>query len=259
MLKSGAEVVIRRIKIEETLTARGQEMTKDSTWNAIRCLLNPMFPSCGSVQHVTVGSAIVFVATVCLTPAAAANGLLESRPWQFETPHEKSARAGVVDVIERKKGGFYDGFTTVVYNTTNIGSQINCSNTATTNANIADNQQGGASLSSAPQNSSSSDAIGSTAAAQQDGLGSGTSSDVVNNDQNNSGAINSVVDGASVESSLRNIDVAGTDQDLGNNQSNSGNLSSTLADSTACTMGGATLSGSVQSNVDGILQGPLNQ
>jgi hypothetical protein len=196
--------------------------------------------------------AIFCGAVIASTSLTSANGLYENRPWQFESPLEKSAKAGVVDIIERKKGGFYDGFTTVVYNTTNIGSQINCTNTASTNANIADNQQGGASLSSAPQNSASADAIGSSTASQQDSLGSGMSSDVVNNDQNNSGAINSTLHGASVSSSLRNIDVAGTDQNLGNSQSNSGSLSSSLNDSTACTMGGATLNGSVESNVDSI-------
>lgn len=234
-------------------------MLDDLRWRAERNFSPNIIHGCNKLKSVTIIVAIACVAAVSSTNSVAANGLLENRPWQFDTPHEKSAKAGVLDVIERKKGGYYDGFTTVFYDTTNIGSQINCSTTATSNANIADNQQGGASVSSAPQNSSRSDAIGSTTAAQQDSLGSGTSSDVVNNDQNNSGAINSAVYGAPVESSLSNIDVGGTVQELGNTQSNSGDLSATLDDSTACTMTGATLSGSVQSNVDGILQGPLNQ
>jgi len=184
-----------------------------------------------------------------------ANGLGESRPWQFETAHEKSARAGVLDVIERKKGGYYDGFTTVIYSTTNVGTQINCNITSTTNANIADNNQLGASLTSAPQASNDADATGSSTAVAGS---SGNSSDVLNNDQQNSGPINSSVEDTNVSSSISGTSFGSTQQDLLNTQSNSGDLSSDVAESVACDMGTATLSGSVESSVDGIPLGPLN-
>jgi len=197
------------------------------------------------------------VLMVFLIPASTlnANGLGESRPWQFETPHEKSARAGVLDVIERKKGGYYDGFTTVVYTTTNVGTQINCNVTSSTNANIADNNQMGSSLTSAPQASNDADSTGSSTAVAGS---AGNSSDVLNNDQQNSGPINSNVEGTNVSSSTSRTTFGATQQDLVNTQSNSGTLSSDIADSVACDMGTATLSGSVQSSVDGSPLGALN-
>lgn len=200
----------------------------------------------------------VVISTFVVATGAHANGLGESRPWQFETPHEKSAKANVVDVIERKKGGFYDGFRTVVYNTTNIGSQINCSNGASTNANIADNQQAGAAPTSAPQNTSAATSLGSSNSIEPSGSGVSAGTDTVNNDQANSGALNAYVDDTKVSSSLSGVDIGKTDQDLNNSQSNSGTLSSQVSDSVACAMDGATLTGSVESYVDGVPYGPLN-
>lgn len=208
-----------------------------------------------TAYHSLCAAAGVIVTLLLTAPVSQANGLGESRPWQFETPSEKSARAGVLDVIERKKGGYYDGFTTVVYTTTNVGTQINCNITSSTNANIADNNQMGASLTSAPQASNDADATGSTTAVAGS---TGNSSDVLNNDQQNSGPINSNVEGTNVSSNTSRTSFGETQQDLVNTQSNSGTLSSDIAESVACDMGTATLSGSVQSTVDGVPLGPLN-
>lgn len=206
-------------------------------------------------KHHLAWAGSLFLTLTIFASTLHANGLGESRPWQFETPHEKSARAGVVDMIERKKGGYYDGFTTVVYSTTNVGTQINCNITSSTNANIADNTQMGSSLTSAPQASNVADATGSSSAVAES---AGNSSDVLNNDQQNSGPINSNVEGTTVSSSTRRTTFGATQQDLVNTQSNSGTLSSDIADSVACDMGTATLNGSVQSSVDGIPLGALN-
>lgn len=187
-----------------------------------------------------------------------ANGLYENRPWQFETPQEKSSKAGVLDLVERKKGGFYDGFNTVVYNTTNIGSQINCNNTATTNANIADNGQGGAAPTSAPQTSTSSSAVGSESSTDLAGSGADSGSDSATNNQQNEGALNAETSGTSVGSSLNDFVIGSTNQNIDNQQSNSGTLSSSLQDSVACTLDGAKLTGSVDSSVNGIPSGSLN-
>ncbi|MFN3231001.1 MAG: hypothetical protein ACE363_02450 [Alphaproteobacteria bacterium] len=65
------------------------------------------------------------------TTAAFGNGLFESRPWQFDTANDKIAKANLLDLRERKKGGFYDGFDTTNNFVTNIaGDQINCNLTA---------------------------------------------------------------------------------------------------------------------------------
>src|SRR6056297_2162385 len=194
---------------------------------------------------------VALVAFALLVPAQTqANGLWESQAWQFDTGLNKSTKAAIADVIERKQGGYYDGFNTYVNNTTNIGTQVNCSNGASTNANIADNGQSGATLRSAPHNESSSEVVGSSSTAEPSGGGAGGSTGSVNNNQQNSGALNAVVEGTSVLSSLKGIEVGATNQDLTNSQTNSGTLSSQVVDSPACDMGGAALTGSVQSNVE---------
>lgn len=201
--------------------------------------------------------ALIMTATTCLSGTAQANGLTENRPWQFESPHDKLAKANVLDVIERKKGGFYDGF--ITYNTTNIGTQINCSNGSSTNANIADNRQAGAAPTSAPQNATSATASGNSSITQPNTPGlSSDNNDSIVTDQGNSGALNSEIYGTTVTSKLTDVDIGRTYQDLDNVQTNSGELSSQVADSIACAMDGATTSGSVESYVDGMSVGILN-
>ncbi len=65
------------------------------------------------------------------TSVAFSNGLFESRPWQFDTANDKIAKASLLDLRERKEGGFFDGFDTTNNFVTNIaGDQINCNLTA---------------------------------------------------------------------------------------------------------------------------------
>ncbi len=79
------------------------------------------------------------------TAQSFANGWYESRPWQFDTSADKANKAAVLDMIERKKGGYYDGFSTTInnnnYSNTNIGTQINCNNVADAVGNQATNSQ----------------------------------------------------------------------------------------------------------------------
>ncbi|WP_440998157.1 hypothetical protein [Arhodomonas sp. SL1] len=82
---------------------------------------------------------------------AHANGFQENRAWQFDTASQKNAKAGIVDLIERKKGGFYDSFsTTNNYNTFFDGHQINCNVSASavgnTGSNDASGQSGNANI-----------------------------------------------------------------------------------------------------------------
>ena len=60
--------------------------------------------------------AVVAVLVTSLCGPAIANGFGENRPWQFATPGERNARASTLDLMERKKGGYYDGFGTEVFN-----------------------------------------------------------------------------------------------------------------------------------------------
>jgi hypothetical protein len=180
------------------------------------------------------------IATLLGINAAHANGFGENSPWQFETPLETSANLAVLDMIERKKGGFYDGFKTVVYSTTvtNIGSQINCSNGASALGNSASNSQTGNAITTNLDGPISATALGNSASTQtgQDG---GTSS----NTQTNSGTQGSSVDGSTVDLTNGSSTNGGTLNDILNNQDNSGDQIAGVNSSTACDMTGNTVTG----------------
>lgn len=72
----------------------------------------------------------LLAASLVLEPASAlANGYGESAPWQFESSAQRAVNAGVLDLIEKKRGGYYDSFKSTNYNITNtyIRQQTNCS------------------------------------------------------------------------------------------------------------------------------------
>ena len=61
-------------------------------------------------------AATLAAAVLLNAPAALANGWFESRPWQFQTSADRANNALLLDMIERKRGGFYDGFSTTITN-----------------------------------------------------------------------------------------------------------------------------------------------
>ena len=191
-------------------------------------------------------SAVLFSA-----PSAPANGWLENRPWQFNTSADRANNALLLDMIERKKGGFYDGFSTTVNNhsTTNIGTQVNCANTADATGNEAGNSQ----LANSPDvdNTASIDsgATGNDADNSTEGGGSD-----VGNTQDNSGDVSSDVADSNTSSSVGPINAGSSRQDLRNRQDNSGDQHASVTGSTACDMTGGTITGDVNSAVSG----PLN-
>lgn len=192
------------------------------------------------------------VAAVLFTaPSALANGWLESRPWQFDTSADKANKALLLDMIERKRGGFYDGFSTTVnnYSNTNIGTQINCANTADATGNEAGNSQ----LANSPDvdNTASIDsgATGNDADNSTEGGGSD-----VGNAQDNSGSVSSDVADSNTSSTVGPINAGSSRQDLTNRQENSGDQHASVTDSTACDMTGGTVTGDVNSDISG----PLN-
>ena len=180
-----------------------------------------------------------------------ANGWLESRPWQFDTSADKANKAIVLDMIELKKGGYYDGFSTTVnnYNNTNIGTQINCTNGPEATGNLASNGQSA----NSPTVSNNS-GIDSSATGNQADNGVGDSGGDVGNDQANGGNVSSGVTGSNSASDSGPINVGSSDQVLGNDQDNSGSQYANVTDSTACNMSGSTLTGDTVSTVSG----PLN-
>jgi hypothetical protein len=177
--------------------------------------------------------------------SAVSNGLLENNPWQFQTTTDKLNNSFVVDLIEKKKGGYFDGFNTIVTNTTNIGSQVNCSNGANATGNIATNGQAGlsAAASGSPNISAASAGNSDTTTAQSDGAGTGTPTQ--SGTQDNSGAIDSSVGSSSIDSGLGSVTNGDTSQALNNDQDNSGNQTAGVDSSTACNMAGGTVTGTV--------------
>jgi hypothetical protein len=193
--------------------------------------------------------AIAALGVTTIAVPAFANGLYENRPWGFQTSADKANKAAVVDLIERKKGGYYDGFNTYVTNTTHIGQQVNCSNGASVSANIADSAQAGPNTQDNSAPSISADGTANSDATILDGT---TQSADVDGQQSNQGDINSDVDSSSIAGSFGGVHNGGTDQDFNNDQNNSGTLTSSVNESTACDFAGTAVSGSVNVNA------PLN-
>ncbi|WP_297542832.1 hypothetical protein [Roseovarius sp.] len=198
------------------------------------------------------------VATVALctfsAPAVLANGYLENRPWQFQTTADRANKAVVLDLIERKKGGFYDGFITNIHNETNIASQINCNNNANATANIADNGQAGPNTSSngTPTISADGTANSDSSSVAEDPSSGGLTTQTSN--QTNSGQITATIGNSDIQNSFGNVTNGGTDQALNNDQQNSGSQTAGVESSTACNMQGSTVTGTVNAPDSG----PLN-
>lgn len=195
------------------------------------------------------------IAVAVITSSSFANGLQESRSWQFQTTYDKANKSAILDVIERKKGGYYDGFGTVqnVYNDTTIGTQVGCSNNSTSTGNIADNGQAGPSTTDNSSPNISSDSVGNSDVRSVDAGGNAAGGGTVGTDaasttsaQENSGSIASGIDGSNIDSGDGGVSNGSTNQDLLNNQDNTGNQTAGVDASTACNFAGTNVSGSVE-------------
>jgi hypothetical protein len=181
---------------------------------------------------------------------AGANGLGENGSWQFQTSQDKVNKGAVVDLMERKKGGYYDAFRTTINNTTYIDKQFNCAVNANSSGNTGTNGVSAATSSPTVSNSSgttaSTSANGATNGLAQVGLGgvvsvnpgiAQPSSNGLANDQANSGALSSGVSGSSTSGATGAVaaDGGSSQQALNSNQTNSGTLTASVSGSTACT------------------------
>jgi hypothetical protein len=186
------------------------------------------------------------------TQHAAANGLGENGSWQFQTSQDKLNKGAVLDLIERKKGGFFDSFKTNINNTniTNIDKQFNCSVGATTTGNAGSNGMT-ASTSSPTTSNTGTTSSGTTANTATSGLNQGGAGGVlvagaggisnppqavIDSNQANSGTLSSGVSGSSTSATTGAISADGgrTDQALNSLQSNSGTQTASIQGSTAC-------------------------
>lgn len=183
---------------------------------------------------------------------ASANGLGENGSWQFETTQDRVNKGAVVDLIERKKAGYYDSFKTTNYNTTNtyIDKQFNCGVTASSSGNAGTSSVQANTSSPGVTNtgstSSATNANGATNGVSQAGIpgvlfaaaggGSTPYSSSLNNTQSNSGALNSGVTGSSTTAATGAISAGGgtSDQVLNSSQSNTGAQTASVTGSTAC-------------------------
>jgi hypothetical protein len=194
-----------------------------------------------------VQSGVLWVGAVLagIAPPVWANGPGENTAWQFQTSQDKVNKGNIVDLIERKKGGYYDSFK-VINNTTNnttIDKQFNCSVTASSSGNTGSN--GLAATTSSPTlNSNGATNAGSAAnAATNSGSRSGLGidqltsvSDAINNTQSNDGALSATVTGSTTSSSNGAVTAGGgtSSQVLNSSQSNLGQQLASVTGSTAC-------------------------
>jgi hypothetical protein len=190
------------------------------------------------------------LATALLTAfSARANGLGENGSWQFNTTQDKVNKGAVVDLMERKKGGYYDSFQTTINNNTYIDKQYNCSLSAYSQGNSGTNGMT-ASTSSPSVNNAGSTTAGTQANTANSGVsqfglpgvlvalnGAGLpSSGAVANTQSNSGTLGSGVSGSSTSASTGAISSGGghSNQALNSEQSNAGTQTASVSGSTAC-------------------------
>lgn len=174
-------------------------------------------------------SGLLLGITLGVSHPVAANGPGENIHWQFETSADKANKAVVMDMIQKRKNGYYAP--PVYY--TNIDRQYNCDLTATakgnegTNTNLANSPSTAGASSVAKGN----DSVTSVGGAADGGVGSSQGSDVDGN-QSNSGSVGSSVKGETTTT------VNGKAwQALNSDQENSGNQTATVNGSNACNFG----------------------
>ncbi|MFA7439009.1 hypothetical protein [Castellaniella sp.] len=172
---------------------------------------------------------------------------IEGLPWQFQTSADQANKAIVLDIMERKKGGYYDAFEVNNYvnnyNTTNIERQFNCGVSAMASGNVADTTQSAqvSSPNTANTSGNSADAAGNSSTTTTDAgygwqAGSGTQSST---DQSNKGDVDAGVYGSPSRASSGPINASGgySRQALNVSQSNSGKQVAYVTGSVGCDFG----------------------
>jgi hypothetical protein len=200
-------------------------------------------------QGATRMATAIVLATIALGAGwARANGIGEDSAWQFQTHTEKAARSATVDLMERKRGGYYQSFQTInnITNNTRIERQFNCALSATSAGNGGTNGMT-ATTSSPVVSNSGSTAAGATANSASNGIGydipagvgrvSGVPGGSVGSTQGNSGSLYSGISGSSTSAATGSVSAGGSESALVLNSDqrnqNSQQVAS-IAGSTAC-------------------------
>lgn len=157
---------------------------------------------------------IAALLAACAAAPSWANGIAENSPWQFQTNADRAAKSTALDMAQRKRGGFYDG-----YNVTNYS--FNCSLNTTATGNAGNN-----------------------------GLSASTSSPVITNSGSTSSATSANTASNSLGYDTPGLALNGTAGrgQLGSTQSNTGLLGSSVMGSTTTAATGAVKAGAGQSS-----------
>jgi hypothetical protein len=183
-------------------------------------------------------------ALICAAPVASwANGIGDNSSWQFQTATEKAVRNATLDIVERKRGGYYQSFQTI--NNTFIGRQYNCAVNATSAGNGGSNGMT-ANTSSPDVSNAGSTAATNAANTASNGLGYGDVSGLASlspsagqlaNTQSNAGALSAGVSGSANSAVTGAVSAGGGRSDLVLNSAQRNENSQQLASvtgSTAC-------------------------
>ncbi len=174
-----------------------------------------------------------------------ANGYGESASWGFQTNQDKVNKAYVLDMIEKKKNGYYNAIKSTYNYNTYIDKQVNCTLSAVTNGTSGANGLDASTSSPVLNNTGTTSASGAANSASN-GLSQSSLTGVFNTNatppgsissgQSSSGALNSSISGASNSASTGQVAASGgtTDQVLNSQQTNSGVLTSSISASSAC-------------------------
>lgn len=174
-----------------------------------------------------------------------ANGYGESGSWNFQTQQDRVNKGYVLDMIEKKKNGYYNAIKSTYNYNTYIDKQVNCTLTATTTGTSGSSGLE-ATTSSPVLNSTGTTSASGAANSASNGLSQSSLTGVFNTNatppgsissgQSSSGALNSSISGASNSTSTGQVAANGgvTDQVLNSQQSNTGVLTSSISSSSAC-------------------------
>lgn len=167
-------------------------------------------------------SCVILISFAASAAPALANNYGESLGWQFKTSADRANQAAVLDLIEKRRGGYYAA---PIY-TTNIAHQYNCSIAATATGNSG--------AQTALANSPTVTGATSTATGNDNttAVADGRSGSAIDGDQRNIGAVSSGVNGGT-STSVRGV----AWQALNSEQNNSGNQSADVRGSNACAFG----------------------
>lgn len=175
-----------------------------------------------SLRACRLGVLALALALIAAPQAASANNYGESLGWQFKTSADRANQAVILDLIEKRRGGYYAA---PAY-TTNIARQYNCTIAATATGNSGAQTA----LANSPSvTGATSTATGNDSTATVAGDRSDTG---VDGEQANSGTVSSGITGAT------SATVQGVAwQALNSTQANSGNQAANVQGSDACAFG----------------------